>query len=67
MRSFSNYIRGAASILDLGIPLTDEPVLPSGERPMLPDDLTAIRSDWRAVGDDLRNAAVAVLGEKKHK
>lgn len=57
MTRISNYIAGAASILDIGLPLTEDPVLPASERPMPPDDFAAIVSDWRAVGDDLRRAA----------
>ena len=47
------FLEGAASVFDLAQAL--EPIRPTPAAPM-PSDAEALAEDWRAVGDDMRNA-----------
>lgn len=55
----SAFLRGAARVLDLGGALSPRAGKPSGSAA----DGAALRSDWAAVGNDLRSAMDRVASE----
>ena len=51
-----SFVLGIAAVLDLGGTLKD----PVSDKDPLEKDMEALRSDWLAVGEDLRSAMSAV-------
>lgn len=56
-----SFLTGFARVLDIGDTLTEYNRSPSPEEA----DRNALRSDWRAVGDDLRVAIAAYEREER--
>lgn len=54
-------LEGAASVLDIGNTLTDYNTSTTPDQA----DFHAIRSDWRAIGDDLRAAAARFVKDSQ--
>ena len=65
MRTIINYLVGVGTILDFGVPVSDDISPSSAEIPWLLSDEEAIHAAWTTVGDDLLDAMGAVQGEEK--